>query len=316
MRFAYHDLYPQHFESVVVVICHDLLGPGVQEFATGPDGGRDAKFVGTAQMFPSTASPLSGNFIIQAKHTTNPIGKFSDSDFSGDSDSSTLTQEYPRIRALVAAGEVDHYLLFANRRLAADTNEHVCELIRRECGLSSVFLVGVEALERYVKRIPAACSELQNFEYELPLRASPDELAEVILALAKNRSLLNVAPTGTVSVEERIRFQTKNTINGLSKEYADGITRNYLRDFAVVKAFLEDPANYHINAQYRDAAAEFEAKLVVHRSDFENYDRLLNYLLELLIERDGDLRSNKRLTRTVFYFMYWSCDIGKPQGAS
>jgi hypothetical protein len=34
-----------------------------------------------------------------------------------------------------------------------------------------------------------------------------------------------------------------------------------------------------------------------------------------LIVRDGDLSSNKRLTRTVFYYMYWNCDIGDMEEA-
>lgn len=315
MRYAYHDIYPQHFEAVVVSICHDLLGPGVQEFAAGPDGGRDAKFVGRAQRFPSDSAPLTGKWVVQAKHTTDPIAKFSDASFSGDGESSVLTTEIPRIRQLVTDGGLEHYLLFSNRRLAAGANEEICKRIRSECGVLTVHLIGVEALERHIKRIPAAAAELENVAYEMPLRASPDELADVILALAQSKKLLDVASAKSATVEERIRFQTKNTSNGLSQEYADLIARNYLRDFDVVKAFLEDPANYQANAKYWDAAAEFAGKLIVYRSEFPTYDRLLNYLLDTLIERDGDLQSNKRLTRTAFYFMYWSCDIGKPADA-
>ena len=47
-----------------------------------------------------------------------------------------------------------------------------------------------------------------------------------------------------------------------------------------------------------------------HRRD-TNYDKLLDYMLTVLILRDGDLKSHKHLTRTVFYFMYWVCDIGE-----
>lgn len=38
----------------------------------------------------------------------------------------------------------------------------------------------------------------------------------------------------------------------------------------------------------------------LHRNDFKNYDKLLNYMLDILISRDGDLRANKSLTQTVF----------------
>jgi len=312
MRYAYHDLHPDQFEAVVVEICHELLGPGVQEFATGPDGGRDAKFVGTAQTFPSTASPITGRVIVQAKHTSNPIGKFSDSDFSGGGASSTLVEEYPRIRALVAAGQLDHYLLFSNRRLGAQANEDVCDLVRTTCGVSSVHLVGVEAIDRYLKRMPGAARLLDGFQYELPLRASPDDLAEVIVAIARDTGSVDWTLAKSPTVEERLRFKEKNTFNGLSDEYAAIISKNYMRDFDLVRQFLEDPANYQANAYYRESAAEFSARMAAHRDAFAVYDRLLDHLLEGLIERDGDLKAHKRITRTVFYYMYWACDIGTP----
>ena len=47
MKYAYHDLSPDQFESLVVAVCQFLLGAAVQGFATGRDGGRDAKFMGT-----------------------------------------------------------------------------------------------------------------------------------------------------------------------------------------------------------------------------------------------------------------------------
>jgi len=69
MKYAYEDLGDEQFEKLVVFLCQRLLGIGVQGFAKGPDGGRDAKFVGTAELHPSTAAPWEGITIIQAKHT-------------------------------------------------------------------------------------------------------------------------------------------------------------------------------------------------------------------------------------------------------
>lgn len=87
-----------------------------------------------------------------------------------------------------------------------------------------------------------------------------------------------------------------------------------MRDFEVVRRFLEDPVNYQINAYYREAADEFAARLAAHRGSFASYEHQLQYLLDRLIERDGDLKSNTRITRTVYYYMYWACDIGTPVG--
>ena len=50
MKFAYEDLSDDQFEKLIVFLCQHLLGISVQGFAKGPDGGRDAKFVGTAEL--------------------------------------------------------------------------------------------------------------------------------------------------------------------------------------------------------------------------------------------------------------------------
>lgn len=313
MRFALHDLQPSQFEDLVVELCHELLGAGVQKFATGPDGGRDAKFVGTAQEFPSRAAPLTGTTVVQAKHTLDAVGKFSDADFSGTAATSTLSEEVPRIKALRDAGQVDHYLLFSNRRLGAIANEQITQRLITETGVPSVHLFGLEQVERYIKRYSFIATTLREFEYDLPLRASPDDLAEVITAIADVQAQIDWPTAISATSLQRVAFKKKNEINGLSEDYARYITRNYLKHFGVVEKFLADPINVEAYSSYRDAVDEFAAKLVAHRGDFANYDKLLNYLLSVLIQRDGDLRSHKRLTRTVFYFMYWACDIGETE---
>lgn len=75
MKYAYEDLSDDQFERLIVILCQRLLGIAVQGFSKGPDGGRDAKFVGTAELFPSTTAPWKGTVIIQAKHTNGYIAK-------------------------------------------------------------------------------------------------------------------------------------------------------------------------------------------------------------------------------------------------
>ena len=81
MKYAYEDLSDGQFENLIVFLCQRLLGISVQGFAKGPDGGRDAKFVGTAELHPSKAAPWVGTTIIQAKHTNGYNRNFSESDF-------------------------------------------------------------------------------------------------------------------------------------------------------------------------------------------------------------------------------------------
>lgn len=102
--FPFQDLGDDEFETLVAAICQKILGTGAVVFATGKDGGRDGKFEGVAQKFPSESSPLSGKFIVQAKHTANPAASCSNSEFGR-----LLDGEKPKITAMIANGELDHY---------------------------------------------------------------------------------------------------------------------------------------------------------------------------------------------------------------
>ena len=69
MKYAYENLSDDQFEELVIALSQRLLGLSVRGFAAGRDGGRDAKFDGTAQHIPSDTAPWNGIIIIQAKHT-------------------------------------------------------------------------------------------------------------------------------------------------------------------------------------------------------------------------------------------------------
>src|SRR5262245_46132421 len=189
MKFAYEDLSPGQFEDLVVAVCQFLLGAGVQGFTAGPDGGRDAKFVGTAELLPSTAKPWTGTVICQAKHTNGYNKTFSDSDFYSEENTETvLGKELPRIKKLRAANGLDHYMLFSNRRLTGNAESKLREVIVKESGLVeySVYLCGVEQLELWLKRFPQAADIAKIDPIDSPLIVSPDDLAEVVEHLAEH----------------------------------------------------------------------------------------------------------------------------------
>src|SRR3954454_14053431 len=115
MKYAYEDLSSEQFEQLVLFICQRLLGVGVQGFAKGPDGGRDAKFVGTAELHPSKAAPWTGIVIVQAKHTNGYNRHFGEADFfSPTAKDTVIGKEVPRITHLRKEKQLDHYMLFAN----------------------------------------------------------------------------------------------------------------------------------------------------------------------------------------------------------
>jgi hypothetical protein len=54
-----------------------VLGPGIEAFGSGPDGGREATFDGRAQ-YPSLTDPWDGFVVLQAKFKERLLGTGAD----------------------------------------------------------------------------------------------------------------------------------------------------------------------------------------------------------------------------------------------
>jgi len=228
MKYVYEDLSDRQFETLVLLVCQHLLGISVQGFAEGPDGGRDAKFIGTAELHPSKANPWTGITIIQAKHTNGYNRYFNESDFySLGSEQTILGKEIPKIRRLREANQLDHYMLFANRRLPGEAESEIRVYIADQCGLSadSVYLCGVEQLELWLKTFPNVSKSAQLDPVDSPLIVSSEELAELVQALARQRERVSAVlddPPGP-----RVSYAEKNRTNNMSAEYAGVQRRRY-----------------------------------------------------------------------------------------
>lgn len=315
MKLDYHDLSEDQFERLVVAVCGYLLGIGVQGFSKGPDGGKDARFFGRAERFPTSAEPWNGRVVIQAKHTERIYAKFSEPDFSSDAESSVLTKELPRIAKLRQEGELDYYLLVSNRRLAGVAEHQIRQRIASTAGIdeSAVHLLGVETLDQYLTWEPDILRRAEIHQFDLLPAVDPGDLARVIQGLAEGRGAF--AEAVTPPPEQRITFADKNLINGLSAEFAT-IIAGYIKDFeADVRPFLAAPENEAFLRHYADTAAELNAFILAHRQDRHSFDQVLENLYRQLIDRDYDLKANKKLTRTVLYYMYWNCDLGSENRA-
>ena len=319
MKFAYEDLSDDQFEVLIVLLCQRLLGIAVQGFAKGPDGGRDAKFVGTAELHPSKAAPWVGTVIVQAKHTNGYNRSFSELDFYSTSSSNTVVgKEVPRIKKLREAKQLDHYMLFANRRLTGNSETEIRDHIAAECGVpaSSIYLCGLEQLELWLKRFPEVAQEANLDAVDSPLIVSPDDLAEVVQALARQKdgltALLDDPPTVRVTYEE------KNTLNNMTPAYAKEQRRKYLKETAQIRTFLAAPENIELLRMYESVVDEFQLKILAKRKDYQTFDEVMEYLVDLLFNRDPVLRqhAHKRLTRAILFYMYWNCDIGEVDDAA
>jgi hypothetical protein len=315
MKYPYEDLSPDQFEQLVLFICQRLLGMGVQGFSKGRDGGRDAKFVGTAELHPSKVAPWSGTTIIQAKHTNGYNRHFGETDFyNSKSGKTVLGEEILRIRSLRARNELDHYMLFSNRRLAGGIESTLRAHIADACQIAkeSIFYCGVEQLEVWLKTFPDIPEKAALDPVDSPLIVSPDELAEVVQALARSKDDLAKAvvddpPTPRVSYEE------KNAVNKMSAEYAKAQRKRYLKDTAQIHTFLSAPENLELLRLYESVVDEFQLKITSKRKDYQSFDEVMEHLVDLLFGRDPILkqRQHKRITRAVLFYMYWNCDIGQ-----
>jgi hypothetical protein len=319
MKFAYEDLSDDQFERLIVLLCQRLLGIAVQGFAKGPDGGRDAKFIGTAELHPSKAVPWTGTTIIQAKHTSGYNRNFSESDFySKSTDNTVLGKEILRIKKLREAKQLDHYMLFANRRLAGNAETEIRDHIAALCGIlaSSIYLCGLEQLELWLRRFPEVAKEANLDPVDSPLIVSPDDLAEVVQALARQKegltALLDDPPT------LRVTYEQKNTLNNMTADYAKAQRRKYLKETAQIRTFLAAPENLELLRMYESVVDEFQLKIIARRKDYQTFDEVMEYLVDLLFSRDPVLRqiAHKRLTRAVLFYMYWNCDIGEAGDAA
>ena len=311
MKYFYEDLSPEQFEILVVFLCQHLLGVSVQGFATGPDGGRDAKFIGTAELHPSKTSPWMGITIIQAKHTNGFNKSFGEPDFySKVGDNTVIGKEIPRIKKLIAKKELDNYMLFANRRLAGNSESDIRAHLVSSTGIdtSSVYLCGVEQLEVFFKRFPDVPKLADLDPVDSPLIVSPDDLAEVVQALANQRETIQAYIDDPPTV--RISYSTKNIANAMTEAYATALRKRYLKETSQIRKFLAAPENLELLGLYESVADEFQLQIIAKRKDYQTFDEVMNYLAQLLFGRDVILRQNKRLTRVMLFYMYWNCDIG------
>ena len=314
MKYAYEDLSDEQFEKLIVFLCQRLLGISVQGFAKGPDGGRDAKFVGTAELHPSKAAPWIGTTVIQAKHTNGYNRNFSEYDFySATGTNNVLGKEIPRITKLRESEQLDHYMLFANRRLAGNAESEIRAFISNQCGISasSIYLCGLEQLEVWLKNFPEVPRLAGLDPVDSPLIVSPDDLAEVVQTLS--RQMVEVQAVFDDPPTSRVPYERKNALNNMTDDYAKAQRKRYLKETAQIRSFLSAPENLELLRLYESVVDEFQLKIIAKRKDYQAFDEVMEYLVDLLFNRDPILRqhAHKRLTRAVLFYMYWNCDIGE-----
>jgi hypothetical protein len=304
--YRLYELSEAEFESLAVRICIHWLGNGVVPFAAGRDGGRDGKFSGTAKNFPNDVAPLSGDFVLQAKHVAAPNKSCSEADFAR-----LLKKEHAKIKRLVRERICDHYVVFTNRKLTGGADENLIKNLK-SLGLKSAHIIAVESLHLAIETLSDVRDWLPNLDEPQPFRFYPDDLVEIIAAIHAFTHE-DSAPAFRSAVDfDAIKIkEEKNKLNGLSKDYYEQIVvAHSMPNFPKVESFLKNPRNRHFADLYHDSADELKSKILLTRDKFETFDAVFAFLVDELQRERAALKGKRRLATILLHYMYFNCDIG------
>ncbi len=126
-----YNLTEDDFEKLSNLLAERIEGNEVISFAKGTDGGKDGRRIGYSKDIDKWK--ISGSqFIIQAKHTANPVASCSENKFHGNK-TSIFALEIDKIKGLKAKNELDYYILFTNRKYTGNADS----IIRKAISIDS-----------------------------------------------------------------------------------------------------------------------------------------------------------------------------------
>lgn len=309
MRYDLHLLEGSEiFEDLVICVCKNILGISSHKFSTGPDGGRDSKFEGTASSYPSLACLWSGKFIIQAKFTNNANGSCSDPSFK----KLLENEELPRVKKLIESKDIDNYLIFTNRKLTAKTHFELQEWLRREIGINNIDLHGQEDINLWITSRSDIIEQFSLNRNARQIRFYEKDIKDIILAFSENKVDISTFVEENFDFSEKfLNKEEKNRKNNLSHEYFDYIKSNSLAYFNNINKFLNDPKNSKLLDSYKTTIQELQHKILIKRNDFEKFEELFDVLYDYVLEKnDGKIKEKRNLILVFLHFMYFNCDIG------
>ena len=301
MNYPLENLTHNEFEILVALICSEILGTGTIIFSDGKDGGRDAEFNGTANNFPSKLKPWNGKIIIQAKHTQKNNASCSESEFQ----SILKTSVIPSIQKLKKKNEIDYYLLFTNRKLSGVQHPKIEDIFDTKTGIENR-VNGLEQIELWINSHPSIVKKLNLNKLLLPLNFDENDLRLIVNSFSK----LDKKKGEISRIPENRDIENKNKLNALSKEYFNNVIKKNLIYFGQIRAFLTDSINKEYLDKYENTIDDMNAKIIVHRTDFEKFEMILEFLYDFIVENNTELKNKRRLVRLFLHYMYYNCDIG------
>lgn len=304
-KYPLHYLSDTEFENLATLICTKILGEAVIPFAKGTDGGRDGRFHGKANCFPSIIEPWEGKIVIQAKHTTKENTSCSDSDFQKILKNDVL----PAIERLKGENKIDFYMLFTNRKLTGKQDEKIENLIDENTGIPNI-VIAHEKIQQWLQAYPDVVKEAKLQSLLTPLQFDEQDLKSLIIEFHKT-----IPDTSVVGKSEEdftyVEIGRKNEINSLSQDYFNEIIKKNYTYFDFIRDFLKDPINQSLKEIYDDTVDDIDAKIVINRNAYNAFEHLLEELYDYVISNSSELAGKKRLIRLFLHYMYCNCDIGK-----
>jgi hypothetical protein len=304
-KYPLYYLNDDEFENLSILICNKILGTATIPFAKGKDGGKDGRFTGTANCFPSKASPWNGKIIIQAKHTTKENASCSDSLFQ----TRVKTEVIPAIQKLKNSNEIDFYLLFTNCKLTGGQDSNLQNLFKGES--ITYEIIANEKIQQYLQEYPDIVRIAKLNDLLKPLEFDESDLKEIIKVIAKvikNQNNITAFTDFTT-----IDLEKKNELNNLSKSYFDDIMKKDFEYFKQIDNFLSSPINEQLKDMYEDTISELNRKISINRIEYATFENLLDEFINYVIRNNRDLKYKKRLVSTLLNYMYCRCDIGKKE---
>lgn len=304
-KYPLYYLNDSEFENLTTLICRKIFGEAVIPFAKGTDGGRDGRFHGKANCFPSVVEPWNGQIVIQAKHTSKENASCSDADFQKILRKDVL----PAINRLKQEEKVDYYMLFTNRKLTGKQDEKIENLINEETDIPNI-VIADEKIQQWLQSYPDVVKEAKLQNLLTPLQFDEQDLKDLIIEF-------HISIPNTFEIEKNkedftyISMEQKNELNQLSQVYFDNVIKKNYIHFESIDKFLKDPINISLKEIYEDTVDELNAKIVIYRNDYNAFENLLEELYDYVISNNTGLKGKKKLIRLFLHYMYCNCDIGK-----
>ncbi|MDI9881453.1 ABC-three component system protein [Flectobacillus longus] len=307
MDYRLENLSEDDFESLINMLCQNVLGIGFVSFSKGKDGGRDGRFEGVANAYPSKTEQWKGKFIIQVKHTTDYQASCSDNKFFGNK-TGLVEKEVPKVKVLKSKGEIDNYLLFTNRK-ETESREEARQYIKDQTGLTNVDIIGKDTLHRFLSQNKEIVKQFGLDRFTMPFEFYDKDIKELIVIF--HDTILRT--TTSSSTLDRPSIEEKNQINNLDNAYYENIILPDLDRYEnQILAFLQNPINVEYAQYYEETSSDLKRIIEANREQFDDFKKIFSFLTNYLMEKEPDkLKKYRNTIPAFFHFMYYQCDIGR-----